>query len=272
MSITDARQRVLDAPLRTYCRPGECYEYSDLGMIILGYAVEKISGERLDAFVTKHVFEPLGMTHTMYKPAMALRSTIAPTAHASPRGYALQGEVHDESAYALGSIVGHAGLFSTASDIALFAQMMLNRGTLNGTRVIADSTVALFTRVDRDNRALGWETPSGVRGSGDYLSGSAYGHTGFTGTSVWIDPERQMFVVLLTNRVYAPRTTRSGDVIAAVRNDVTDAAALSITQDLLVPALPMPDAFRTDTARAMGGIRRTSKRRPPLPHTPAPRP
>lgn len=261
MSVTEAKRRVLEAPLRTYCRPGECYEYSDLGMIVLGYAIEKITGERLDEFVTRRVFEPLGMTHTMYKPPVKVRSTIAPTAHASPRGYALQGEVHDEGAYALGSIVGHAGLFSTASDLALFAQMMLNRGTLNGVRIIADSTVALFTRVDRDYRALGWETPSGVRGSGEYLSSSAYGHTGFTGTSIWIDPERQMFVVLLTNRVYAPRTSRSGDVIAAVRNDVTDAAALSITADVTMPALPMPDAFRTDTARAMGRPRGTASRR-----------
>jgi CubicO group peptidase (beta-lactamase class C family) len=262
MSITDARKRVLEAPLRPYCAAGECFEYSDLGMIILGYAIEKISGERLDAFVAKRVFQPLGMTHTMFKPAMSLRSSIAPTAHASPRGHALQGEVHDESSYALGEIVGHAGLFSTASDLSLFAQMLLNRGTLNGTRVFADTTVDLFTRLHRDNRALGWETPSGVHGSGDYLSGSAFGHTGFTGTSMWIDPERQMFVVLLSNRVYAPRTRRSGDVIADVRNDVTDAAALSITGDDQLPAYEMPAAFRSDTTRVWGRPPTTVRRAP----------
>jgi CubicO group peptidase (beta-lactamase class C family) len=249
LTQAQARTRVLEAPLRTYCAPGQCFEYSDLGMIVLGYVIEKISGERLDGFAARRVFGPLRMSNTMFRPGAALRPSIAPTAHASRRGYALHGEVHDESAHILGGIVGHAGLFTTASDIALFAQMMLNRGTLNGTRIVADTTVDLFTRVQRDYRALGWETAGGVRGAGEYLSATAYGHTGFTGTSLWIDPQRQMFVVLLTNRVYAPRARRPGDVISHVRNDVTDAAALSITEDAAVPPIPMPEAFRSDTAR-----------------------
>ena len=253
LTPSQARKRVLEAPLRSYCAPGRCFEYSDLGMIVLGYAIEKISGQRLDAFAAQRVFGPLRMSSTLFKPAGNVRPAIAPTAHASRRGYALRGEVHDENAFVLGGIVGHAGLFGTASDLALFAQMMLNGGELNGVRIVADTTVALFTRVQRDSRTLGWEAAGGVRGSGTYLSPAAYGHTGFTGTSIWIDPARQMFVVLLTNRVYAPRARRPGDVIADVRNDVADAAALAITGDISVPTYPMPDPFRSDTTHAWKG-------------------
>ena len=122
-----------------------------------------------------------------------------------PRGYPLQGEVHDENAYALGGVAGHAGLFSTASDLAVFAQMMLNGGEYNGTRIIAHSTVALFTRrYSSGTRALGWDTCGGTDGEGGsggscgrFLGPHAYGHTGFTGTSLWIDPDRKMFVILL---------------------------------------------------------------------------
>src|SRR6187455_2678560 len=138
------------------------------------------------------------MNETFYRPADSLRYRIAPTEVTPPRGYPLRGEVHDENAYALGGVAGHAGLFSTAADLSIFAQMMLNGGVYNGVRVVSDSTVRLFTRRTAGTRALGWDTCDGHGSCGAVLGGKAYGHTGFTGTSLWVDPDRDMFVVLLT--------------------------------------------------------------------------
>jgi len=241
----EARLGVVDATLQ--CRPGVCFEYSDVGMVLLGMVVENISGVGLDRFLRERVFEPLGMTSTFFRPGDSLRTRIAPTDVNPPRGYPLRGEVADENAYALGGIAGHAGLFSTASDISVFAQMMLNGGEYNGVRIVADSTIALFTRRTAGTRALGWDTADGDGGSGSYLSGSSYGHTGYTGTSLWIDPDREMFVVLLTNRVHAARARRPAKVISDVRADVSDLAALSITDDPQ-HVLAMPRAFRADKA------------------------
>jgi serine-type D-Ala-D-Ala carboxypeptidase len=174
-----------------------------------------------------------------------LRARIAPTEMNPPRGYPLRGEVHDENAYALGGVAGHAGIFSTAADLSVFAQMMLNGGEFEGKRLIADSTVALFTKRASGTRALGWDTCGGHGSCGKYLSDRAYGHTGFTGTSLWIDPDREMFVILLTNRVHAARAKRPATVIDDVRADLSDAAVLSVTDD---PdgMLTMPAAFRAD--------------------------
>jgi CubicO group peptidase (beta-lactamase class C family) len=168
------------------------------------------------------------MDETFYRPADSLRSRIAPTEVTPPRGYPLQGEVHDENAYALGGVAGHAGLFSTAADLSVFAQMMLNGGEYNGVQIISKPTVELFTSRAFGHRALGWDTADGDYGSGRYLGPTAYGHTGFTGTSMWIDPERQMFVILLTNRVHAARALRPAKVISDVRADLSDAAVLSV--------------------------------------------
>ena len=212
----EARLGVIDAVLQ--CRPGVCFDYSDLGMVLLGMVVENVSGVGLDRFLADRVFGPLGMTSTFFRPAESFRSRIAPTDVTPPRGYPLRGEVADENAYALGGVAGHAGIFSTASDIAVFAQMMLNGGEYNGVRIIADSTIALFTRRAAGTRALGWDTADGDGGSGSYLSGTSYGHTGYTGTSLWIDPDRELFVVLLTNRVHAARATPGeGDLGRASR-------------------------------------------------------
>ncbi len=243
-----ARQLVLTTPLA--CAPGRCFVYSDLGADILGFTIEKITGEKLDKYLERRVFAPLKMADTRFKPPASWKSRIAPTADVSRRGYELRGEVHDENAWALGGVVGHAGLFSTAADLAVYAQMMLNRGEFNGTRIVAESTVVLFTQRHAGPRALGWEMAEKVRGAGDYFSETAYGHTGFTGTSLWIDPEREMFVILLTNRVYAPRARRPADVISNVRNDLADAAALAITDDPGFPRLEMPPVFRADTAKS----------------------
>src|SRR5450756_2193264 len=197
----EARALVLSTPLEG--RPGAQYIYSDLGADVLRLLVEVVSGEPLDKFLTRRVFEPLGMNETMYRPADSLRYRIAPTEVTPPRGYPLRGEVHDENAYALGGVAGHAGLFSTAADLSVFAQMMLNGGEYNGVQIISKPTVELFTSRSFGHRALGWDTAEGDYGSGRYLGPTAYGHTGFTGTSMWIDPEREMFVILLTNRVHA---------------------------------------------------------------------
>jgi CubicO group peptidase (beta-lactamase class C family) len=242
-SPQEARDLVISTPLEY--APNTGYIYSDLGADVLGMIVEAVSGQRLDVFLNQRVFGPLGMHDTFYRPADSLRYRIAPTEVHPPRGYPLQGEVHDENAYALGGIAGHAGLFSTAADLSIFAQMMLNGGNYDGTQIISDSTVALFTRRTAGHRALGWDTADGDYGSGRYLTERAYGHTGYTGTSIWIDPDREMFVVLLTNRVHAAKADRPAKVIADVRSDLSDAAVLAVL-DGPTPVLAMPDAFRAD--------------------------
>ena len=244
-SPEEARQLVLDTPLEYH--PGHGQVYSDLGADILGWVVEAAAGMPLDRFLSDRVFTPLGMHDTGFRPSDSLVYRIAPTEVSPPRGYPVRGEVHDENAFALGGVAGHAGLFSTASDLAVFAQMMLNGGTYDGVRIVGDSTVHLFTARAAGDRALGWEVADGTHGAGRYLSGNAYGHTGFTGTSIWIDPDRQMFVILLTNRVHAARAKRPAKVIADVRADLADAAALAVTDANLAVA-EMPVSFRADRA------------------------
>ena len=241
----EARAAVLSTNLE--CKPGQCYIYSDLGADVLGFVIEAVAGESLDVFLQDKVFEPLGMNDTFFRPADSLTYRIAPTEIAPPRGYPLKGEVHDENAYALGGVAGHAGLFSTAADLSIFAQMMLNGGVYNGVRVLSDTTVALFTRRAAGTRALGWDTAEGVGGAGRFLDSHAYGHTGYTGTSIWIDPERQMFVLLLTNRVHAARARRPAKVISDVRADLADAAVASVV-DNPDNVISMPRTFRADKA------------------------
>jgi serine-type D-Ala-D-Ala carboxypeptidase len=252
----DARRYVMDTQL--VCKPGDCYIYSDLGADLLGMIVESISGESLDVFLAEHVFQPLGMSDTFFRPADSVKARVAPTEVNPPRGYPLKGEVHDENAYALGGVAGHAGLFSTAADLSVFAQMMLNGGEYNGARIVADSTVALFTRRASGTRALGWDTCDDEGSCGRYLGDHAYGHTGFTGTSIWIDPDRQIFAILLTNRVHAARARRPAKVIADVRADLADAAVVSVTDDPST-VLAMPASFRSD--RAIGWNRSARTRR-----------
>jgi CubicO group peptidase (beta-lactamase class C family) len=242
-SPQEARDLVLSTNLEYV--PNQAYVYSDLGADVLGMIVEAVSGERLDQFLQRRVFGPLGMHDTFYRPADSVRYRVAPTELTPPRGYPLQGEVHDENAYALGGIAGHAGLFSTAADLSIFAQMMLDGGEYAGVRILSDSTVGLFTHRAAGHRALGWDTADGDYGSGSYLTERAYGHTGFTGTSIWIDPDREMFVILLTNRVHAAKASHPGKVIADVRADLSDAAVLAVV-DGPVPMLSMPEAFRAD--------------------------
>lgn len=256
----EAREQVLTTRLNSI--PGGVTDYSDLGAMVLGFAIERVSGLPLDQLCETRIFAPLGMHNTMYTPDPALRGRIAPTEMYPPRGYNLRGEVHDESAFAIGKVSGNAGLFSTATDLAIFAQMMLNRGTYGGVRIIADSTVRRFTALQTDTRTYGWMIASGEQGSGEFLSGKTYGHAGYTGTSLWIDPERELFVVILTNRVHDPRARRPGIIIADVRHDVADAAALSIQDDRTLASVSWPRDFRVDQRPDWNPPTRTLIRRP----------
>ncbi len=218
--------------------PGTQMVYSDWDLILTQLVIEKITGETLDRFVTEKVFAPLGMSSTMYNPDSATYfSRIAPTeldtiSGGLKRGL-VHGRVHDENAYAIGGVSGHAGLFSTAHDVAIFCQMLLNGGEYNGVRILKSSTIAEWTAVQSrlSSRALGWDTPERGSSSGHYFSSRSFGHTGFTGTSIWVDPERSLFVILLTNRVYP---TRDNPRVGPLRRAVADAAQEAIVDAPLI--------------------------------------
>jgi CubicO group peptidase (beta-lactamase class C family) len=233
LTASEAKERVLadiytmplDYPPRTKS------VYSDLGILLLGEILERISGRSLDDLAEEEIFEPLGMDDTMFEPDASLRDRIAPTEEDPWRGRVVHGEVHDENAFALGGVAPHAGLFSTAPDLARFAQMMLNGGVYGTHRIVRRSTIERFTTrtglVPNSSRALGWDTPSEVSSAGRYFSASSYGHTGFTGSSIWIDPRHDLFVILLTNRVHPTRENRQ---ILEIRPAVHD-AVMKATDD-----------------------------------------
>jgi CubicO group peptidase (beta-lactamase class C family) len=183
--------------------PGTRTEYSDIGFIILGVALERLAEEALDSFCRREVFGPLGMLHTAFHPPAAWRDSIPPTVDDRTfRKRVIQGEVHDENTSVMGGVAGHAGLFATASDLAIFANAMLE----GGRPILRPETLAVFTRRESSppgtTRALGWDTPSSPSQSGRRFSARSFGHLGYTGTSLWIDPERQLSVTLLTNRTW----------------------------------------------------------------------
>lgn len=218
----EALKLVYLTPLDTV--PGARMAYSDLGAILLGQVIEKVTKERLSSYLRRRAWQPLKMTDTRYRPDSALLARIAPTEYDPWRQRMIQGVVHDQNAYALGGISGHAGLFSSARDLARFARMYLNFGTLDGRRVLEPRVIYDFVRVQDSsfsNRALGWEKPTGSNSAGRRMSPAAFGHTGFTGTSIWIDPANDLFVVLLTNRV---NPTRQNNRFGEVRIAVADAA------------------------------------------------
>ena len=217
--------------------PGVRYVYSDLNFILLGTIVARLTGEPLDRYDARHVFAPLGMRDTRYRPDPGDRARIAPTEFDPWRQRKLRGEVHDENAYALGQVAGHAGLFSTGADLAQLARAYLNGGTLEGRRVFDPTVVVDFTRPQDttvSRRALGWETPTGGNSAGHYLSRRAFGHTGFTGTSLWMDPEHDVYLVLLTNRV---NPTRMNTKIGRVRVALADAVLQALGA---APTFPVP--------------------------------
>ena len=199
------RDDLLSAAFATplVANPGEQAAYSDIGFIILGVALERIAEESLDRFCQHDVFGPLAMTHTAFKPPSAWRASIPPTASdRSFRNRIIQGEVQDENASLMGGVAGHAGLFASANDIAIFAHAMLS----GGRPILRPETLALFTRRESSppgtSRALGWDTPSPPSQSGKYFSPRSFGHLGYTGSSLWIDPERQVSITLFTNRTW----------------------------------------------------------------------
>ena len=190
---------------------GEKMIYSDIGLITLGKLVEKVEGVLLDKFVDSLVFKPLGMISTFYNPPREKLHRIVPTEISKEyRTGLIHGEVHDENAHSIGGVAGHAGLFSTVRDLARFSQMMLNKGIYGWTRIFKPETVELFTQraniVEGSSRCLGWDSPDGEASGGVYLSDKSFGHTGYTGTSLWIDPENQITVILLTNAVHPNRS------------------------------------------------------------------
>ena len=185
--------------------PGKQIEYSDLGFILLGEIVQRLTGESLAEFARKEIFSPLGMKTSLFNPPRALRASIPPTENdLSYRKRLIQGEVHDQNAWAMGGIAGDAGLFSTAGDVAVFAQMILNGGIYAHHRVVSRATISEFTShqtIGNSARTLGWDVALDPAATGRFFSTRAFGHYGFTGTSLWIDPERNLFIILLTNRV-----------------------------------------------------------------------
>ena len=221
-------ERIYAMPLAA--RPGQKFVYSDFGMILLGEIVERVAGQPLDQFLRRRVFEPLGMKDSFYRPPKSLLARIAPTEQDKLfRKRLIRGEVHDEHAWVMGGVAGHAGLFSTARDLAVFAQMMLNDGAYGGRRILERRTIQEFTTRQPgppgSTRALGWDRPSRKGSSaGAHFSPRSFGHTGFTGTSLWVDPEKQLFVVLLSNRVHPTRANlQIRKVRPAVHNAVVEA-------------------------------------------------
>jgi serine-type D-Ala-D-Ala carboxypeptidase len=229
-----ALARALDVPLRW--SPGQRVEYSDVGFIVLWAAAEVAAEEPLFRLVDRRVFGPLGMHSTTFIPGEGCQR-CAPTLRRRD-GTEIRGRVHDPTAYRLGGVTGNAGLFSTAHDMARFAAMLASGGTLDGVRVLEEETIRTFTRrVPRaGTRALGWDTPSldGTGAAGLQISSRAFGHTGFTGTSMWIDPDRGSWVVLLSNRTYDPRTANR---IQAVRRSIHDWVSLAANSNWSGPVL-----------------------------------
>jgi len=209
--------------------PGAVYEYSDLNFIVLGALVETVSGQRLDVFIQRNITGPLGLADTMYDPPPQLKQRIAATEYqtSAHRGL-VWGQVHDENAYALGGVAGHAGVFSTASDLAVFAQMILGGGTYDGHQILKPQTVQAMeanqVMPQAREHALGWELDQPWY-MGALASPETMGHTGFTGTSLVIDPSLDLIVILLTNRVHP---TRTGPSLNPYRQQLADLIAQSI--------------------------------------------
>jgi len=216
-------KRIYTMPMAA--KPGQKMAYSDFGIILVGEIIQRITGMPLDGFLREHVFDPLGMKNTGYTPAPSLLPRIPPTEDDPFRKRVVRGQVHDENCFVMGGVCGHAGLFSAAGDLAVFAQMMLNGGAYGGRRILRRSTVDLFTTRQPgppgSTRCLGWDSP-GPKAPfvGEHFSTNSFIHTGFTGTSIAIDPEKELFVILLTNRVHP---TRENLRIAKARPEIHDA-------------------------------------------------
>jgi len=200
--------------------PGTKAEYSDIGFILLGEILARLADVQLDVFARKEIFGPLSMSHTRFNPPPDWISDIPPTEDDHTfRQRVIQGEVNDENTWVMGGVSGQAGVFAPASDVARFAECMLR-----GSPILQPATVEFFTRREGTpvgtSRALGWDTPSCPSSSGKHFSIRSFGHLGYTGTSLWIDPDRQLSVTLLTNRTWPDRSSQA---IRQVRPLVHDA-------------------------------------------------
>lgn len=230
--LTSSRDELLSLALTAdlVSEPGTRAEYSDIGFIILGALLERVADESLVSFCQREIFGALGMTQTMFNPPTALRPLIPPTADdRSYRRRQIQGEVQDENASAMGGVAGHAGVFSSAGDLAIFANAMLQRGN----HLVRQETLDMFTRKEifpaGTSRALGWDTPSLPSQSGKYFSLRSYGHLGYTGTSLWIDPERHLAIVVLTNRTWPDCSNQSIKTVRPAFHDaVVEALHLEV--------------------------------------------
>jgi serine-type D-Ala-D-Ala carboxypeptidase len=225
-----AMRRIIDT-MDVAWPPGTHFQYRDENMILLADVIERVSGEPLDRFAARRIFAALDMEDSRFNPPPRLRPRIAPTERDTIwRHRLLRGEVHDENAFALGGVAGHAGLFSTAADLSHFAQMMLNGGTWRGRRLVTRATIDAFATPQPlppgTSRALGWDTPGATKGfAGTLASPSAIMHTGFTGTSLYIDRARGAYVILLTNRV---NPTRDNRLIGEARRDIHTAVLAAL--------------------------------------------
>ena len=214
-------------PLRTK------FIYSDVNFITLGRCVEQVSGQSLQEFTRQHIFSPLGMTETGYLPSPDLYPRIAPTQQREDRW--MRGEVHDPRAHLLGGVAGHAGLFSTVDDLAIYAQMLLDDGTFRGQTILKPETVKLMTASyvvpGGGIRGLGWDKRTGYSiNRGDAFTDAAFGHGGFTGTVIWIDPELDLFFIFLSNRVHPDGK--------GLVNPLAGKIAMVISQSLRLPPQP----------------------------------
>ena len=242
--------------------PGTRFIYSDINFETLGELVRRVSGQPLDIFCAQNIFQPLGMKDTFFSPPPAMRDRIAPTQYQNgERGKMLWGEVHDPTAYNMGGVAGHAGLFSTADDLAIFAKMLLNGGTRAGVRVLSPLSVEKMTTPQTPPdamivRGLGWDIDSPYASNrGELYPLGSYGHTGWTGTSIWIDPVSRTYVILLTNRLHPDG---KGDVVG-LRTRVASAVAAALgpasTEQILASRRSLTGYFELMKSHRVRGLR-----------------
>jgi uncharacterized protein YbbC (DUF1343 family) len=266
--------------------PGTRFVYSDINFFLLGEIIHRVSKQPLDQFAREHIFEPLGMKDTMFLPPASLRARIAPTERCTPLGWPcdpiqagvmpmsapptemLRGVVHDPTARRMGGVAGHAGLFSTAADLAIFCRMLLGRGAYRGTRILSPLAVTKMTTPatpfdERNVRSLGWDVDSAYSGNrGELLPIGSFGHTGFTGTSLWIDPATNVFVIFLSSRLHpdgkgdvTPLRARVSTVAASAINSLPAAAReLAWTGRDFGPGPQPPSASARTTGGVLSGI------------------
>ena len=239
-----AMQMIVAAQLNV--PPGTRFIYSDINFETLGEIVRRVSGESLDVYCAEHIFKPLGMKDTLFKPPATLRNRIAPTQYEhGESGPVLWGVVHDPTSRFMGGVAGHAGLFSTADDVSTFAQMLLNGGAYNGARILSPLSIEKMTTPQTPPgktalRGLGWDIDSPFASNrGELFDVGSFGHTGYTGTSLWVDPVTKTYIILLTNRVHPNNKGEVGGVRTAISTLVAGALGpLSAQQILAQPPLP----------------------------------